>query len=189
MQFRLNSDSHGIKGCKNSNVTDVELKLKVECSAYYDLVAENVDDLMDLCSNETSVFEFIYKTPEVCMSEERKKSTTTICAAESLNSTIPGIIQSHTDFGESYPTNLDCEYTIVSPDSTKLFLNFSDFNLQYNNFCDEDRFTITYENSETNVLNSVGVLKHSCVLTHFFVLKVCCVLKNFEISTQNLILH
>ena len=31
-----------------------------------------------------------------------------------------------------------------------------------------------------------GVLKHSCVLTHFFVLKVCYMLRNFKISTQKL---
>ena len=46
-------------------------------------------------------------------------------------------------------------YNLVSPDYSKLFLNFSEFNLEYDDFCVKDNFTITYTNSETEALNEI----------------------------------
>ena len=44
---------------------------------------------------------------------------------------------------------------MVSPDFSKLVFNFSEFNLQYDDFCEKDNFTLTYINSETEALNEI----------------------------------
>ena len=106
------------RGCFNGTIPEVELRLKVECANYVDLVPVSVDDLLTLCSNEKLVFEFVYKSTEFCGLDDSANYNVTDCSSVPHNSTntdlsIPGKIQSHSDFSVNYQNKLNCEYTVV----------------------------------------------------------------------------
>ena len=73
--------SYAVMGCLNGTIPEVELRLKVECGDYFDLIPESVDDLLTLCTNEKTIFEFVYKSTEVCGLDESANSYTTVCAS------------------------------------------------------------------------------------------------------------
>ena len=111
------SGSYAITGCLNGTIPEVELRLKVECGNYFDLIPESVDDLLTLCSNEKLVFEFVCKSTEFCGRDENA-SNITVCVSAPQNSTNtdlsnPGKIQSHSDFSVNYQNKLNCEYTVA----------------------------------------------------------------------------
>ena len=127
--FSQVSSSYAGVVCKNGNIPEVELRLKVECGDYFDLVPENVDDLLTLCSKEKTVFEFVYKSTEVCGLDESANSTITVCASEPRISTetdlsIPGNIQSHSDLSVNYQNKLNCEYAVAFMKFSILFSIF-----------------------------------------------------------------